>query len=116
MPDRPDLLAGGRSVGAALHGVKEQLGAIPDKGIGFGLLRYLDPDASVRLRRHSTPPLGFNYLGRFPTGTSKPWSLAPEHNLVLDCADPDLGIGHAVEVNALTLDQPEGPVLTGVWT
>ncbi|MCK0093924.1 condensation domain-containing protein, partial [Rhodococcus sp. F64268] len=40
--DVDDAFAGGVSVGAAVKAVKEQLLAIPDRGMGYGLLRYLD--------------------------------------------------------------------------
>lgn len=33
----------------AVRRVKEQLRTVPDKGIGYGLLRHLDPDAGARL-------------------------------------------------------------------
>ena len=47
--------------------MKEQLRAIPLRGIGYGLLRYLHPDKQVReLLRPDTPAqLIFNYLGQF---------------------------------------------------
>ena len=37
-----DALTGGASLGRALKSIKEQLRAVPEKGIGFGLLRYLN--------------------------------------------------------------------------
>ncbi|MYT26778.1 peptide synthetase, partial [Streptomyces sp. SID7760] len=38
-PDLDEARRGGPAVGAALRLVKEELRAVPDKGIGFGLLR-----------------------------------------------------------------------------
>ncbi|WP_176560098.1 non-ribosomal peptide synthase/polyketide synthase [Brevibacillus dissolubilis] len=51
----------------ALRVIKEQLQSIPNKGIGYGLLRYLSPDAEVTARLKSIPhaPISFNYLGQF---------------------------------------------------
>lgn len=51
----------------ALRKIKEQLRRIPQKGIGFGLLRYLSDDPEIReqLRSIPTPELVFNYLGQF---------------------------------------------------
>ncbi len=40
--DLDDAFAGGPAAGAAVKAVKEQLLAIPDHGIGYGLLRYLN--------------------------------------------------------------------------
>ncbi|MEO6238543.1 MAG: amino acid adenylation domain-containing protein [Vicinamibacterales bacterium] len=46
--------------------VKEQLRAVPDRGIGYGLLRYAsgDPAIADRLRSLAQPQVRFNYLGR----------------------------------------------------
>ncbi len=47
----------------AIKSVKEQLRAVPDKGIGYGLLRYLGtPQALSSL---AVPRITFNYLGQF---------------------------------------------------
>jgi len=53
-------------VGDTIKQVKEHLRAIPDKGIGFGVLRYLG-DAATRqaLTGLSQPRITFNYLGQF---------------------------------------------------
>ncbi|MFI6303328.1 non-ribosomal peptide synthase/polyketide synthase [Amycolatopsis thailandensis] len=46
--------------GAALKSVKEQLRALPRRGVGYGALRYLTGTAP-----DIDPQIGFNYLGRF---------------------------------------------------
>ena len=53
--------------GEALKSVKEQLRRIPNRGIGYGLLRYLSGDAAIaeRLRALPQPEVSFNYLGQF---------------------------------------------------
>ncbi|GAA3958008.1 hypothetical protein Aau02nite_08100 [Amorphoplanes auranticolor] len=53
--------------GTALKAVKEQLRAVPGRGLGFGALRYLARDELVRGR---APQVSFNYLGQldFPAG------------------------------------------------
>ena len=55
--------------GTMLKSTKEQLRAIPNKGIGFGLLRYLCQDQEVRrqLTAMTSPQVLFNYLGQFDT-------------------------------------------------
>ena len=55
-------------MGQALKRVKETLRAIPGRGLGYGLLRYLHPEAGPRLAGRPGPQLGFNYLGRFAAG------------------------------------------------
>nr|UBH04475.1 NosC [Desmonostoc muscorum CCALA 125] len=51
----------------ALKSVKEQLRAIPNKGIGYGLLRYLSQDAEIAAQLQALPQaeISFNYLGQF---------------------------------------------------
>ncbi|GAA3736770.1 non-ribosomal peptide synthase/polyketide synthase [Streptomyces tremellae] len=49
--------------GSALKSVKEQLRAVPDRGIGHGALRHLARDP--RLAAAPMPGISFNYLGRF---------------------------------------------------
>jgi amino acid adenylation domain-containing protein/non-ribosomal peptide synthase protein (TIGR01720 family) len=53
--------------GAALKAVKEQLRRIPNRGVGYGLLRYLSADADVAeaLRALPAAEISFNYLGQF---------------------------------------------------
>ncbi|RGD57175.1 amino acid adenylation domain-containing protein [Kitasatospora xanthocidica] len=49
--------------GTALKAVKEQLRAVPDRGLGYGALRHLAGDAA--LADAPAPGIAFNYLGRF---------------------------------------------------
>jgi amino acid adenylation domain-containing protein/non-ribosomal peptide synthase protein (TIGR01720 family) len=43
--------------------VKETINNIPDKGIGYGILKYLDKNSSLTKRERT--PIRFNYLGVF---------------------------------------------------
>ncbi len=56
-------LDAGYDRGAALKTVKEQLRQVPDKGIGYGVTRYLLP--SSPLGDTAEPEILFNYLGQF---------------------------------------------------
>ncbi|QLF91733.1 non-ribosomal peptide synthase/polyketide synthase [Pseudomonas sp. ABC1] len=50
----------------SIKGIKEQLRAIPHKGIGFGALRYLgEAPAQQALAQLPIPRITFNYLGQF---------------------------------------------------
>ncbi|MFD8251187.1 non-ribosomal peptide synthetase [Streptomyces werraensis] len=49
--------------GTALKAVKEQLRAVPDRGVGYGALRHLAGDG--HLAGAPLPGISFNYLGRF---------------------------------------------------
>jgi amino acid adenylation domain-containing protein/non-ribosomal peptide synthase protein (TIGR01720 family) len=52
--------------GAALKLIKERLRAVPNRGIGYGLLRYLSGVQEIveRLRALPQPEVSFNYLGQ----------------------------------------------------
>ncbi|MFN0226054.1 non-ribosomal peptide synthase/polyketide synthase, partial [Paenibacillus sp. KR2-11] len=52
------------SLGARIKKVKEDLRAIPNKGIGYGLLRYLSKNDAFALHG-AEPEISFNYLGQF---------------------------------------------------
>jgi len=52
-----------------LQSVKAQLQQIPQHGIGYGLLRYLNSgEATAALRQHPSAALRFNYLGQLERG------------------------------------------------
>ncbi|MFJ2838383.1 amino acid adenylation domain-containing protein [Nocardia sp. NPDC087230] len=70
--DLSDAFAGGPAAGSALKATKEQLRSLPDRGVGYGLLRYLNSDTAAALADAPTPQLSFNYLGRAVTGED-PW-------------------------------------------
>ncbi|PWB30938.1 non-ribosomal peptide synthetase [Pseudomonas sp. SDI] len=56
--------AGG--LGESIKAIKEQLRAVPGKGLGFGLLRYLGSDVErATLADLTAPRITFNYLGQF---------------------------------------------------
>ncbi|WP_333748589.1 amino acid adenylation domain-containing protein [Streptomyces sp. IBSBF 2394] len=120
--DLADAFAGGPSAGKAIKLVKEQLRAIPDKGMGFGLLRYLNPETAAPLAEHRPPQLGFNYLGRI-SDTDVPehlraagWGPSPSWSAALvPQPDPDLPALSALEVNAVATDGPDGTRLQAVF-
>ncbi|HVV25278.1 MAG TPA: amino acid adenylation domain-containing protein, partial [Pseudonocardiaceae bacterium] len=116
--DWADAWSGGRAAGSVIKRVKEQLRTLPDHGLGYGLLRHLNPQTCGALARFAAPQLGFNYLGRFGTGSAADWSLAGG-----DAGSAVVGLGvhpttplrHAVEVTSVTEDRPDGPVLVADW-
>jgi amino acid adenylation domain-containing protein/non-ribosomal peptide synthase protein (TIGR01720 family) len=44
--------------------IKEDLRSIPDKGIGYGILRYISPESGLNADHTQTPEICFNYLGQ----------------------------------------------------
>ncbi|WP_422647538.1 non-ribosomal peptide synthase/polyketide synthase [Actinoalloteichus caeruleus] len=105
-----DTVSGGPSAGRLLKRVKEQLRAIPDNGIGYGLLRYLNPRTRARLAASGEPQISMNYLGRFGAPDTEDWGPAPEGAVMSADIDEDTP-SHPIEINALTEDGPDGPRL-----
>ncbi|GGQ76346.1 non-ribosomal peptide synthetase [Couchioplanes azureus] len=114
--DRREALAGGPALGRAAKAVKEQLRELPDHGLGYGLLRYLDPEGRERLGHHRAPQLAFNYLGRFAAEDGADWSAAPDAEALTGGADAGLPLAHLIELNAVTAEHGDGPRLEATWT
>ncbi|ALN64398.1 non-ribosomal peptide synthase TIGR01720 domain protein [Lysobacter antibioticus] len=116
--ERDAALSGGPELERALKSIKEQLRRLPDQGIGYGLLRYLDPVAGAALSALPSPQIGFNYLGRFAiAGTTGQQHWAPATEVLLDGpSDAARGLAHALDLNATTEDGPHGPVLCAAWS
>jgi amino acid adenylation domain-containing protein/non-ribosomal peptide synthase protein (TIGR01720 family) len=112
--DWAEVQSGGQAVGTAFKRVKEQLREIPDNGIGYGLLRYMNPQTAEELEDLPEPQIAFNYLGRITPGGEGDWSLAAEELPAGE--DPRMPVAHAIEINAITHDLPGGPELRATWT
>ncbi|MER5935656.1 amino acid adenylation domain-containing protein, partial [Streptomyces sp. NPDC002054] len=115
--DLDEALAGGAAAGGVLKAVKEQLSAVPDKGLGFGLLRYLNEETGAELKEYGTGQIGFNYLGRF-SATDMPedlrglgWTQAAELEAPPGEDRPALS---TVDINVLVVDTELGPQLDAV--
>lgn len=66
----------GADHGGALMQVKEQLRQVPNGGVGYGVLRYLNPGATEMRRRTQHPLVIFNYLGNQTKVSSGPLGVA----------------------------------------
>ncbi|WP_431041556.1 amino acid adenylation domain-containing protein [Streptomyces sp. P1-3] len=104
--DVDDAVAGGPDAGRAVKLVKERLRSIPDKGMGYGLLRHLNEDTAATLSQYGDPQIGFNYLGRV-SAADLPEELredgwTPLSNLgeLIPAPNPDMPPLSALEINA----------------
>ena len=108
---------GGAALDATLKSVKEQLRALPDNGIGYGLLRYHDADGRAALGGHAAAQIGFNYLGRFAIAeqgqSASDWGQA---EAAIPSAGDDSALVHALSLNATTEDRRDGSVLCANWS
>ncbi|WP_315772832.1 MULTISPECIES: non-ribosomal peptide synthase/polyketide synthase [unclassified Bradyrhizobium] len=76
----PVRLAGCAGDNATLiRSIKEELRAIPARGLGYGVLRYCgSPEQRAALTGGAEPRIVFNYLGQFGAGSDLAFALAPE--------------------------------------
>ncbi|BCJ51557.1 hypothetical protein Asp14428_30320 [Actinoplanes sp. NBRC 14428] len=78
-------------------------------GLGYGLLRYVNPRSAAALARLGTPQVLLNYLGRF-TDDDADWSPAGEDVRVRP--DDDLGTPYLLEINVAARGAELHAVLT----
>ncbi|WP_329263152.1 amino acid adenylation domain-containing protein [Streptomyces sp. NBC_01478] len=119
--DEADAFAGGPAAGRAIKAVKEQLRAVPHNGIGYGLLRHLNPETAARLAQLPEPQIGFNYLGR-SSGADIPealrglgWAPDTTHRDLIAAPDADMPVESALEINAVAAAGPDGDELTAYF-
>ena len=88
--------------GEALKSVKEQLRQIPRRGVGYGILRYLNADSGLASRPE--PAMVVNYLGQFDQvlAGSRLFRFAPESSGPWH--SPRQRRRHALELNSLVID------------
>ncbi|MEV3965077.1 amino acid adenylation domain-containing protein [Nocardia sp. NPDC050193] len=122
--DVDDAYTGGPAIGAAVKAVKEQLRAVPDHGIGYGLLRYLNEDTAPALRALPTPQIGFNYLGRLiagPRGQAQPWQPVDDGGdfsgaELARALNPDMPVTAALDITARIVDDGVQQRLRAIWS
>jgi amino acid adenylation domain-containing protein/non-ribosomal peptide synthase protein (TIGR01720 family) len=102
-------LSGTRGPGGVIRTVKEQLRAVPGRGLGYGLLRYVVGDRA--LARRPDPEVGFNYLGQVDAVLSAAGSLAPASESAGPSRSPRARRAHRIEVDALV---HEGRLRVGI--
>ncbi|MEV6655492.1 amino acid adenylation domain-containing protein [Nocardia fluminea] len=105
---------GGDTTAAVVKAVKEQLRAVPHKGIGFGMLRHLDPESAAQLAG-PLGQVGFNYLGRVTAGdlgdADRSWLPTAAWGEPVAEQDPDLPAAAVIDINALATGTDAGLTL-----
>ncbi|WP_257168773.1 non-ribosomal peptide synthetase [Bradyrhizobium sp. SRS-191] len=76
--DLTEAIHGGPAAGVVLRRIKDHLRDVPDGGIGWGLLRYLNQDTAKILQDVPRASISFNYLGRFDERGAAGWGAASE--------------------------------------
>ena len=92
--------------GEALKAIKEQLRAIPQGGLGYGVLRYLHGDRQVRSQLENLPKseVVFNYLGQFAPlkSLTEHWQLASNQETGSDISQMGQN-QHLLSINAIVM-------------
>ncbi|WP_442972550.1 non-ribosomal peptide synthase/polyketide synthase [Rhodococcus sp. JS3073] len=108
---------GGHAAGVVIKTVKEQLVAVPARGVGFGLLRHLDESARPILGGLPEPQISFNYLGRMGVQhlgdlQDLGWMPDPDAPDLNTASGSGMAVAAVIDINAMVVDSPEGPRLT----
>ncbi|EPH41854.1 putative Linear gramicidin synthase subunit C [Streptomyces aurantiacus JA 4570] len=110
-----EAFAGGPAAGGALKTVKEQLLSVPDKGLGYGMLRYLNPETGADLGSYSEPQIAFNYLGRFSTADMPGdlrglgWTPVADKDSMDIAPDADMPALAEIQISVMVVDSEDGP-------
>ena len=120
--ERPDIA---REV---LNRTSEAMAANPDRGIGYGMLRYLDPESTATLAALPEPQIVFNYIGTVPGGdiadeiAAAPW-FPDVRGPQLGSTDSDvMARGNRmpaqaeIDIQSMATDTPDGPVVRAFVT
>ncbi|WP_051472173.1 non-ribosomal peptide synthetase [Patulibacter minatonensis] len=115
--DRFDAVASGDpgAVGDLVRASGDRLCAIADGGLGYGVLRHLDPEDRAGLAGTPTPELQFNYLGQYGGGADGDWRTAPGRNPLDGGSDPAMPVPYPLVLDAMAIDGPDGAVLHASW-
>ncbi|WP_367126086.1 amino acid adenylation domain-containing protein [Streptomyces phytohabitans] len=103
-------------------------------GLAYGLLRHLNPQTGPVLAARPAPQFAFNYLGRIGVGGDGDWAVLADATQLAD-ADVDAdavpaegvpadggtdrtgpALAHAVELDTLITERPDGPELVAHWS
>lgn len=114
--DLDEVWAGGVALGRAFRRISEQLRTAPDGGIGYGLLRYLNPETASGLAALETPAIGFNYLGRLVEVVDTVWGPAHDEGSIGSDADPEMPLLHSLGLSAVAIDSGDGAQLQASWS
>nr|WP_035390995.1 non-ribosomal peptide synthetase [Bacillus sp. UNC125MFCrub1.1] len=82
----------------SLRTVKEQLRKVPNKGVDYGILRYLNQEVGDLLQLQKQPSISFNYLGQFNQEVNREALFKTGMELTNDNYDQGTKRGHLIDV------------------
>ena len=91
--------------GVVLQAVKEQLRAVPNRGLGYGLLRYMSRDPAMRthMQTHAAAEVSFNYLGQIDQAVSAGSLFGAAHESSGPLRSPQGKRSHLLEVDGFII-------------
>nr|WP_205215457.1 non-ribosomal peptide synthetase [Amycolatopsis albispora] len=98
-----------------LRAVKEAKRAVPDGGVGYGVLRYLDPLTREEFGATAPPDVLLNYLGRFSAPAGTGWRL-PERDAFSVVEPPAKALEQVLALNCFVHEDGGAPRLAVEWT
>jgi mycobactin peptide synthetase MbtF len=105
------------SARALVESVVTHLREIPNEGLDYGLLRYVEHIPELQVP--AEPQIHFSYLGRLDLGgvTDQPWSLLSGRYIdaLPDDPEPDLPLRFALNLSVFVATTPEGAQLISNW-
>ena len=109
----PVKLTPAQRLSDSIKTIKEQLRHLPDKGLGYGALRYLGDDSTQqKLRALASPRITFNYLGQFDQSFDEHALFSPAAEDSGDNQDPSAPLDNWLSING----QVYGGELQLNWT
>ncbi|MFC6010621.1 amino acid adenylation domain-containing protein, partial [Nocardia lasii] len=111
-----DFTLDGTDPRGAVKAIKEQLRAVPDNGVGYGMLRHLNRRTADVLAALPEPQISFNNLGRAGVDIAAlsgvAWIPAGENFDRQASFDPDMPAAATLSIDTSVLDTPTGPSIT----
>ncbi|GJM33278.1 MAG: hypothetical protein DHS20C18_22790 [Saprospiraceae bacterium] len=85
--------------GSLIKSIKEQLRSIPEKGMGYGCLKYLHPSSNIRTELSGKAwDIVFNYLGQFDNSTNNSTRFSLANETPGTSVSPDTEVDHNLEI------------------
>jgi amino acid adenylation domain-containing protein/non-ribosomal peptide synthase protein (TIGR01720 family) len=106
---QPVRLPAADSPAEQLRLVRDALGAAPDNGLGYGILRYLNPQTAPLLAQLPPAQVLFSYSGRLPAAGTEDWRAT-------HLPDPDSGLSHVLRLDTVCAETPDGARLRATWS
>ncbi|ERI05708.1 AMP-binding enzyme [Aneurinibacillus aneurinilyticus ATCC 12856] len=97
-------MKGAKTPVEALKAVKEQIRQIPNKGVDYGILRYLHPGIGSIFQSQPKPSISFNYLGQFDQTFSQEAMFTQETGFARVDHAPESKLSHLIEVVGIVTD------------